>query len=49
MKTKQFHARAAIASLLVLIALMSYELSGLVQKADAIPAFARKYDFKCNV
>ena len=30
-------------------ALVSYELSGLVQKAEAIPAFARKYDFKCNV
>ena len=28
---------------------LSYELSGLVQKAEAIPAFARKYNFSCNV
>ena len=49
MKTATFHARAAIVALLVLCALVSYELSGLVQKAEAIPAFARKYDFKCNV
>ncbi|OYT22294.1 MAG: hypothetical protein CCU27_15190 [Nitrospira sp. UW-LDO-02] len=43
------HVRGAIAALLVLFVLVSYELSGLVQKAEAIPAFARKYDFKCNV
>jgi hypothetical protein len=36
-------------SILILCALASYELSGWVQQADAIPAFARKYDFKCNV
>ncbi len=49
MKTAKFHARAAIVALLVLCALVSDELSGFVQKAVAIPAFARKYDFKCNV
>lgn len=49
MKTSTLRARAVIVALLVLIALISYELSGLVQKAEAIPAFARKYDFKCNV
>lgn len=32
-----------------LIAFMSYEWSLLVPKADAIPAFARKYNFACNV
>ena len=32
-----------------LIALVSYEWSGLVQNANAIPAFARKYGFSCNV
>jgi len=46
MKYSIIHARAGIAALLVLFAMVSYELSGLVQKAEAIPAFARKYDFK---
>lgn len=32
-----------------LIAFLSYEWSLLVPKADAIPAFARKYNFACNV
>ncbi|HNI68498.1 MAG TPA: hypothetical protein PKV55_10690, partial [Nitrospira sp.] len=49
MKSSTLRARAVIMSILVLVALISYELSGLVQKAEAIPAFARKYDFKCNV
>ncbi|MGE0275078.1 MAG: hypothetical protein AB7G68_00860 [Nitrospiraceae bacterium] len=49
MMTPTFRAKAAIVSVLVLCALVSYELSGRVQQADAIPAFARKYDFKCNV
>ncbi|HRA95842.1 MAG TPA: hypothetical protein PLF68_02825, partial [Nitrospira sp.] len=49
MKMSTFRARTAIVMVLALIALMSYELSGLVPRADAIPAFARKYDFKCNV
>ena len=49
MKSATLRARAVIMSILVLVALISYELSGLVQKAEAIPAFARKYDFKCNV
>lgn len=49
MTTSKFRAKAAIVSILVLCALVSYELSGWVQQADAIPAFARKYDFKCNV
>ena len=49
METATFHARAAIVALLVLCALVSYELCRSVQKAEAIPAFARKYDFKCNV
>jgi hypothetical protein len=41
--------RSAIVGLLVLFALVSYELSALVPKANAIPAFARKYNFACNV
>jgi hypothetical protein len=49
MTTSKFRAKAAIVSILVVCALISYELSGWVQQADAIPAFARKYDFKCNV
>lgn len=49
MTMQTVQTRAAIAGILVLFALMSYGLSGLVERADAIPAFARKYDFKCNV
>ena len=41
--------RSAIVGLLALFALVSYELSALVPKANAIPAFARKYNFACNV
>lgn len=41
--------KGAIIAVVVLIAAVSYEWSGLVQKADAIPAFARKYSFACNV
>jgi hypothetical protein len=37
------------AGLLALFALVSYELTTLVPKANAIPAFARKYNFACNV
>ncbi|HMW87378.1 MAG TPA: hypothetical protein PKD65_15245, partial [Nitrospira sp.] len=49
MKMSTLRARAMIVAILVLMGLISYEMSGLVQKAEAIPAFARKYDFKCNV
>jgi hypothetical protein len=49
MTTSTFRAKAAIVSILVVCALVGYELSGWVQQANAIPAFARKYDFKCNV
>lgn len=38
-----------ICFLLGLIALIGYEWSGLVEKAEAIPAFSRKYNFSCNV
>ncbi|HEX3203228.1 MAG TPA: hypothetical protein VHQ67_00670, partial [Nitrospiraceae bacterium] len=41
--------RSIIACFLGLIAFLSYELSTSVQRADAIPAFARKYNFTCNV
>ena len=44
LRTKSF-----IVIALGLIALLSYEWSGLVQNANAIPAFARKYGFSCNV
>ncbi len=47
--TKKLRTRSIVACVLGLIALLSYEWSSLVQKAEAIPAFARKYDFKCNV
>jgi hypothetical protein len=38
-----------IVGVLALIAFVSYEWSALVPKANAIPAFARKYNFACNV
>ncbi|GIW55718.1 MAG: hypothetical protein KatS3mg082_2122 [Nitrospiraceae bacterium] len=44
-----YRPKSAIVCMLGLIAILSYEWSALVPKADAIPAFARKYDFSCNV
>jgi hypothetical protein len=41
--------RSAIVGLLALLACVCYEWSTLVPKANAIPAFARKYNFACNV
>ena len=41
--------KGLIVVVLGLITLLSYEWSGLVQNANAIPAFARKYGFSCNV
>ena len=41
--------KGLIVVVLGLIILLSYEWSGLVQNANAIPAFARKYGFSCNV
>lgn len=41
--------RSVIVGLLALIAFVSYELTTLVPKASAIPAFARKYNYDCNV
>ena len=51
MKTleRKLRQRGVIVALVGLIAFICYEWSGLVQKADAIPAFARKYNFACNV
>ncbi|WP_455389023.1 peptidoglycan recognition protein family protein [Petrachloros mirabilis] len=46
---RTLYYRSAIVGVLVLVALVSYELSMLVPKANAIPAFARKYNFACNV
>lgn len=41
--------RSIIFVVLGLITLMTYEWSALAPKANAIPAFARKYNFACNV
>jgi len=38
-----------IVGLLALLSFVTYELSMYVQNANAIPAFARKYGFSCNV
>src|SRR5438876_88205 len=38
-----------IVGLLALLSFVTYELSLYVQNANAIPAFARKYGFSCNV
>ncbi|MBX3349483.1 MAG: hypothetical protein KF747_12125 [Nitrospira sp.] len=39
----------ALVMFLGLIALVGYDWSQLVADAQAIPAFARKYGFSCNV
>ncbi|WP_455378102.1 hypothetical protein [Petrachloros mirabilis] len=41
--------RSLIVCMLGLIGFVSYEISDLVPKANAIPAFARKYGLACNV
>ncbi|MDE3043014.1 MAG: hypothetical protein KGJ82_20920 [Nitrospirota bacterium] len=41
--------RSVIVGLLALLSFVSYEWSSLVPNANAIPAFARKYGFSCNV
>jgi len=41
--------RGLIVCLLALIGLFTYEISYLLPKANAIPAFARKYGVPCNV
>ncbi|MBI3355959.1 MAG: hypothetical protein HY038_04165 [Nitrospirae bacterium] len=46
---KRHIALQGIIMLVGLIALISYEWSCLVKNANAIPAFARKYGFSCNV
>ncbi len=46
---KKLRYRGALVGLLGLFAVASYELSAIVPKANAIPAFARKYNFACNV
>lgn len=49
MITKTLITRSLIACILGLIALIASQWSTFVDKADAIPAFARKYGFDCNV
>lgn len=46
---KTLRVRGALVMLLGLFAFVCYELSAVVPKANAIPAFARKYNFACNV
>ena len=41
--------RTAILTILGLLALIGYEIVGLVPNATAVPAFARKYGVACNV
>ena len=41
--------RFIVAGVIAFIALICYDLGYQVQRAGAIPAFARKYDFACNV
>ena len=49
MNRKTLYLKGVTVTVLALIVLLSYEWSGLVQPVNAIPAFARKYDFTCNV
>ena len=45
----QIRKKSVLIVLLGLLAFLSYEWSVLVPTANAIPAFARKYNFSCNV
>ncbi len=49
MRHKGIVVKGTIFLILGLVAFLSHELTYRAPKADAIPAFARKYDFKCNV
>jgi hypothetical protein len=49
MQMRVMKKRSAAVVVFGLIAFISYEWSALVPKANAIPAFARKYNFACNV
>ena len=48
-RSSRLGPRSSIVVALGLIAFTSYEWTLLSPKADAIPAFARKYNFACNV
>ena len=49
MNIRTITTRSLVVCVLGLIGVGSYELSCLVPKAQAIPAFARKYGVACNV
>jgi hypothetical protein len=49
MRHKGAIIKACIILVLGLFAFISHELTYLTTHVEAIPAFARKYDFKCNV
>jgi hypothetical protein len=49
MRHKEIIVVGAPFLILVFIVLMCHELTSRAPEAEAIPAFARKYDFKCNV
>ena len=49
MRQMQIVATGMIFLLLGLLAFVTHELTYRAPQAEAIPAFARKYDFKCNV
>jgi hypothetical protein len=49
MRHKEIIVVGAPFLILVFIVLMCHEFTSRAPEAEAIPAFARKYDFKCNV
>ena len=49
MRKAHLKRRSMILVVLGLFALLGYEWTALVPKANAIPAFARKYNYACNV
>jgi hypothetical protein len=49
MRHKEIIVVGAPFLIMVFIVLMCHELTSRAPEAEAIPAFARKYDFKCNV
>ena len=46
---RTLYSRSVVIGVLAFFSFISYELSAFVPNADAIPAFARKYGFSCNV
>ena len=49
MRMRELGKKSVLLCIVGVVVLLSYEWSVFVQQANAIPAFARKYNFSCNV